>query len=173
MASYIDEDLLQRPLNGLTTSTELLNEQYSILTGPKTITSTDLDVDAFKAQPVDVSTEMYEIQQTVGNSDNIDAISPSTPDVENTTPEYYNGPRHTGKTIGSVAKEYGFPTSVQQTIDDAQDAVLGITKDLTQSGEKKESLYDILTKDNRLRGIGALLIITAVVAFIVKILAGT
>lgn len=174
MTSYMDDDVLGRPLNGLATSTEILNEQYNVLTGNETLRSTDLDADEFRAQPASVSREMFELKQTVGS---FDPPGPSTalqqPSTMETGPVYFDGPKKTGRTIGSIAHEYGLPTSVRQTFDDAEDAVFGVTRDLTQSKDSKESIYDIITKDNRLRGIGALLIIAAVVAFILKILAGT
>lgn len=165
---------MDQPLNGLATSTEILNEQYNILTGTETLRSTDLDADEFRAQPASVSRELFELKQTVGS---IDPPGPSTalqqPATVDPEPRYFDGPKQTGRTLGSIAQEYGLPTSVRQTFDDAEDAVLGVTRDLTQSKDTKESFYDIITKDNRLRGIGALLIIAAVVAFILKILAGT
>jgi hypothetical protein len=165
---------MDQPLNGLATSTEILNEQYNVLTGTETLRSTDLDADEFRAQPASVSRELFELKQTVGS---IDPPGPSTalqqPATVDPEPKYFDGPKQTGRTLGSIAQEYGLPTSVRQTVDDAEDAVLGVTRDLTQSKDTKESFYDIITKDNRLRGIGALLIIAAVVAFILKILAGT
>lgn len=165
---------MDQPLNGLATSTEILNEQYNVLTGRETLRSTDLDADEFRAQPASVSRELFELKQTVGS---IDPPGPSTalqqPGTVDPEPKYFDGPKQTGRTLGSIAQEYGLPTSVRQTVDDAEDAVLGVTRDLTQSKDTKESFYDIITKDNRLRGIGALLIIAAVVAFILKILAGT
>ena len=164
-------DLTTQPFNGLATATEIMNRQYNILTGTNTITSTDLDTDAFRVQPAPIQQELgVSLEQTVG--------TPGETPVDDTTstpadPQYFDGPRQTGKTVKTVAEDYGLPTSIKQTIDDAQDAVLGITKDLTQSQHEKVSLYEVITKDNRLRGIGALLIILAVVAFFVKILAGT
>lgn len=167
MASYMDQ-----PLNGLATSTEILNEQYNVLTGRETLRSTDLDADEFRAQPASVSRELFELKQTVGSVD-----PPSTalqqPATMEPEPKYFDGPKQTGRTLGTIAQEYGLPTSIRQTFDDAEDAVLGVTRDLTQTKDTKESFYDIITKDNRLRGIGALLIIAAVVAFILKILAAT
>jgi hypothetical protein len=164
---------MDQPLNGLATSTEILNEQYNVLTGTETLRSTDLDADEFRAQPASVSRELFELKQTVGS---IDPPGPSTALQQSATvdsdPKYFDGPKQTGRTIGSIAQEYGLPTSVRQSVDDAEDAVLGVTRDLTQK-DTKESLYDIITKDNRLRGIGILLILAAVVAFILKILAGT
>lgn len=161
-------DLTTQPFNGLATATEIMNRQYNILTGTKTITSTDLDTDSFRVQPAPIQQELgVSLEQTVGTP------VASTPSPETSDPQYFDGPRQTGRTVGTVAEQYGLPTSVKQTIDDAQDAVLGITKDLTQSQNEKVSLYEVITKDNRLRGIGALLIILAVVAFFVKILAGT
>jgi hypothetical protein len=165
---------MDQPLNGLATSTEILNEQYNVLTGNETLRSTDLDADEFRAQPASVSRELFELKQTVGS---IDPPGPSMALQQSAAvdsePKYFDGPKQTGRTLGSIAQEYGLPTSVRQTVDDAEDAVLGVTRDLTQSTDTRESFYDIITKDNRLRGIGALLIIAAVVAFILKILAGT
>lgn len=169
-------DFTTQPFNGLASATEILNVQYNILTG-EGIKSTDLDVDAFRVQPAAIQKEIgIPLQQTVGTGSMTDSetTTETTPSPETTEePQYFDGPRQSGRTLGTVAQEYGLPTSVKQTIDDAQDAVLGITKDLTQSQNEKVSLYEVFTKDNRLRGIGALLIIIAVVAFFVKILAGT
>lgn len=183
MSLYVDNDLLSKPLNGLATSTEILNEQYDIFSGTDgLVSSTDLDIDAFKSAPAALSPEekeLYELRQTINTETNpsVEArdlvLRPSLVEQNKMQPEYFDGPKWTGRTVKTVAETYGLPTSIQQTIDDAQDAVLGITRDLTKSHETKTSLYEIITKDNRLRGIGALLIIAAVIGFIIKILAGT
>lgn len=202
MSAYIDPDLLSAPLNGLTSATEIMNEQYNILTDSKQpISSSELDIDAFRAVPAEITSgdkPLYTLSETLTNpmtdGTTIPTLSPSslvlnpspsaTDLIETTTaapttapatrePQYFNGPKRTGKTIGSVAENYGLPTSIQQTIDDAQDAVLGITGDLVRARENKTSVYEIITKDNRLRGIGSLLILVAIVGFLVKILAGT
>ncbi|MGA1563845.1 MAG: hypothetical protein ACO35C_04410 [Pontimonas sp.] len=187
MSAYVD-DLLSQPLNGLASATEIMNEQYDILTSVnKPLSSSELDVDAFKAVPASISDAekpLYELKSTVSETfapstmetmpSMTDLIQQTTtPAPESTIKDYFDGPKRTGKTIGSVAEQYGLPTSFQQTIDDAQDAVLGITKDLVRSGETKTSVSEIITKDNRLRGIGMLLIITAILGFFIKILAGT
>lgn len=178
-ATYIDDDLLNRPLNGLVSSKEIMNQQLNALSGTKTLTAVDLDQDDFRAVPADLTPEqkrVYDLKLTVGDGAETTPVlsAASTPVVQSETqPQYFDGPARTDQSIRTVAEQYGLPTSVRQTIDDAQDAVLGISKDLTQQSTEKKSLYEILTQDNRLRGIGALLVITAIVAFIVKILAGT
>ena len=45
-------------------------------------------------------------------------------------------------------------------VDDAKEAVLGIPADITTG---REPLYDVVTKKNRLRGIGFLLVFIAVI----------
>jgi hypothetical protein len=174
-ATYIDDDLLSQPLNGLVSSKEIMNQQLNALTGTKTLTAVDLDQDQFRAVPADLTPEqkrVYDLKLTVGEgAESTPVMSAASQPV--TTQYYYDGPKRTGQSLKTVAEQYGLPMSVRETIDDAQDAVLGISRDLTQQSTEKKSFYEILTQDNRLRGIGALLVITAIVAFIVKILAGT
>jgi len=74
----------------------------------------------------------------------------------------YNGPKPTNDTLGQVAESYGMPSSFKSLIDDAQDAFVGIIGDLTKSKTEPMSYQDIFGKENRLRGLGSLLIIIGV-----------
>jgi len=173
MSTYIDDDLLSMSLNGLASSKEIMDRQLRISTGNTNIRAVDLDQDAFKAVPADLTGEkkvMFDLRQTVG------AGATDTPSIAASStqesPQYFDGPAKTGETVTTVAERYGLTGTVKQTIDDAQDAVLGITQDLTKQKEDKKPLHEILTQDNRLRGIGILLVCTAIMAFVIKILAG-
>lgn len=177
MSTYIEPDLLESPLNGLASSSEILNDQYRVMVDRKTISSTELDVDDFKAQPYSISgseKELYDLRQTIEDDGVMqDAVSLLQPKTETNKNKYYDGPGRTGENIKTVATRWGLPTSWSESMQEAEDVVLGIPRDLSVSRDTKTSVADILTKDNRLRGIALLLICIAITGFIVKILAGT
>jgi hypothetical protein len=56
-------------------------------------------------------------------------------------------------------------------LDDMQEAVLGITGDLTGKSDRK-SLGDILAHENRLRGLGALLVVGALAGLVIEFVSG-
>lgn len=171
---YIEADLLQAPLNGLASSSEILRNQYNVMVKRQTISSTELDMDDFKAVPYSIEgpqKDLYDLRQTIGEDAAQNAstfLQPST-----ITNKYYDGPKQTGENLKTVATRWGLPTSISQSIQDAESVVLGIPKDIAVSPDQTTSIADILTKDNRLRGIAILLICIAITGFIVKILAGT
>ena len=82
------------------------------------------------------------------------------------------GPKKTGKTLVDLGKKLGLPTSLGLLIDDMQEAVLGITGDVLGRSKERQSLADILTYKNRLRGLGALCIFVAVVAILLDAIVG-
>jgi len=176
MSLYVPDDLLQSPLNGLASSSEILNDQYRVMVDRKTISSTELDINEFKATPYAITgaqKDLYELKQTVGEDAAVQDSDTFLQPSKSLTNKYFDGPRQTGKTMKDVANKWGLPTSVSESVADAEDVVLGIPRDLSVSRDKKTSLTDILTKDNRLRGIAIILICLAITGFIVKILAGT
>lgn len=81
----------------------------------------------------------------------------------------YSGPAPTGRGIVDLLGLFGLPPSFATLFEDMQDAIVGITGDLTGSTSAggRESLAEILTHNNRLRGIGALFVLIAVVALVV------
>lgn len=85
----------------------------------------------------------------------------------------YDGPTPTGKGLNHLAESLGLPPSLGVLFEDMQEAIIGITRDLTGSSTERESLTEILTHENRLRGIGALLVLVAVVGLVIDSFAET
>jgi hypothetical protein len=83
----------------------------------------------------------------------------------------YDGPPKTGKTLGDLSIDLGLTGSFAELVDDMQEAVLGITADLTGKSDRK-SVGDILSHGNRLRGLGALLVLGAVAGLLVDFVSG-
>lgn len=75
----------------------------------------------------------------------------------------YDGPTPTGKGVSDLADTVGLPPSLGALFGDMQEAILGIAGDLMGSSTERESLADILTYNNRLRGLGSMCVIIAVV----------
>lgn len=73
----------------------------------------------------------------------------------------YDGPTPTGKGISDLAESLGLPPTFTDLFADMQEAVLGIAGDLMGSSTERQSLAEILTHNNRLRGIGAMLVLIA------------
>lgn len=82
-------------------------------------------------------------------------------DEEGFEEDEYDGPPRTGKELGDLMESVGLPPSVGTMFDDMQDAIMGIASDLSGNNAERTSLGDILTHDNRLRGLGALLVLVA------------
>ena len=83
----------------------------------------------------------------------------------------YDGPPKTGKTLRDLSIDLGLTGSFAELVDDMQEAVLGITADLTGKSDRK-SVGDILAHGNRLRGLGALLVLGAVAGLLVDFVSG-
>lgn len=77
----------------------------------------------------------------------------------------WDGPPKTGKGLKDMFTGLGMPDSLEDAFGDMQEAVLGIARDLS-SGEKK-SLRDVLTEGDRMRGLGLILVLVAIVGLIV------
>ena len=84
----------------------------------------------------------------------------------------YDGPAKTGKTLKDLAVDLGAPDSLGTLIDDMQEAIIGIVGDLVNNKGDRTSIADILGHDNRLRGIGALCILVALVGMTFDSIAG-
>lgn len=152
--------------NGLITSEEILNKQREILATP---TSVDISSGIKSAPAVipDSEKHLYSLQTETEKEQ-------QNQTMKEKELRYYDGPTPTGESIKSVAQKYHLPTSVSQTMADAEDAILGITKDLTNnSKDEKKSFMDIITEKNRLRGIGIILICVASMVSILILLAKT
>jgi len=78
----------------------------------------------------------------------------------------YDGPPLTGKGVSDLVESLGMPSSIGQLFSEMQEAVLGITSDLMGNSSERESLADILTHNNRMRGIGAMLVSIAVIGLL-------
>lgn len=86
---------------------------------------------------------------------------------------YYDGPAKNATGVGDILERGGLYVSPGQLLKDAEDALLGIIHDLTRMHADNLSLHDILVKNNRLRGLGSLLIVVAVVGLLLKLLVKT
>jgi hypothetical protein len=85
----------------------------------------------------------------------------------------YDGPDKTGKTLKDLAMDLGAPDSVGTLLDDMQDAVLGIVGDLVNPNPERTSLAEILGHENRLRGIGALCVLVAIIGIVLDSAVGS
>lgn len=84
----------------------------------------------------------------------------------------YDGPAKTGKTLKDLAMDLGAPDSVGSLIDEMQEAIIGITGDLVNNTSGRTSIADILGHENRLRGIGALFVLAALVGMMFDSISG-
>jgi hypothetical protein len=133
------------PFNGLATSSDILREQTKRLG----ITEEELEM-------LPDVTDAKETTATDGTTQ-----KPQQPQL------VYDGPVDTKKTIGEMLSEYGFPESAAGLVSSAEDAIIGIPKDL---GKAEEPVWTILTKDARLQGLGALAIIVAAIIGLINLL---
>lgn len=104
------------------------------------------------------------------------ALTPSNELVKETTPPddvEYDGPDKTGKTLKDLAMDLGAPDSVGTLLDDMQDAVIGIVGDLVNPKPERTSLAEILGHENRLRGLGALCVLVAIVGIVLDSAVGS
>jgi len=75
----------------------------------------------------------------------------------------YDGPAKTGKTLKDLALDLGAPESLGAVLDDMQEAIIGIVNDLVNNDGTRTSFGDIIGHENRLRGIGALMVLAALI----------
>lgn len=168
-APYVDTDLyMDTPFNALTKSSDIIENQLRDLG-----ISLDTD-DPVSAQTTSSGPTMQPLESipTIPQTPldalfNMDNTTPTSAPSDTTTEiqkdrVVYNGPKPTNDTLGQVAESYGIPSSFKSLIDDAQDAFVGIIGDLTKSKTEPMSYQDIFGKENRLRGLGSLLIIIGV-----------
>lgn len=85
---------------------------------------------------------------------------PAEEDVE------YDGPEKTGKTLKDLALDLGAPDSLGSVLDEMQEAIIGIVGDLVNNKGDRTSIADILGHENRLRGLGALCVLGALVGLV-------
>jgi len=155
--------------NGLVSSKEILAQQDTML--EPTSASIWKDFTASPASIPDDEKQLYSLTSTINTNEESQTAGTQTTTVNEK--KYYDGPTPTGQNLVKIANEYHLPTSLSESLNDAQDAVLGITRDLTKSGEERKSLLEIISQDNRLRGIGLVLICVACVTSILILLAKT
>lgn len=86
---------------------------------------------------------------------------------------YYDGPAKNARGVEDITRVAGLNVSPGQLLKDAEDGLLGIIHDLTRMQRDELSLHDIFVKDNRLRGLGSLLVVVAVVGLLLKLLVKT
>lgn len=84
----------------------------------------------------------------------------------------YDGPAKTGKTLKDLALDLGAPESLGSLLDDMQEAIVGIAGDLVNNDGSRTGIADILGHQNRLRGIGALLVLVALVGIALDMTVG-
>lgn len=89
--------------------------------------------------------------------------SSSSSGAPHTEATEYDGPDRTDKTLKDLAKDLGAPDSIGTLLDDMQDAIIGIVGDFVSPTPERTGLAQILGHGNRLRGIGALCVLVALV----------
>lgn len=85
----------------------------------------------------------------------------------------YDGPPKTGKSLKDLAMDLGAPESIGMLIDEMQEALIGIIGDLINNTGERTSIADILGHENRLRGLGALCILIALVGLAIDSTVGS
>lgn len=110
--------------------------------------------------------------ETVQTSTAADFVGPQQ-NLDETDATEWDGPAPTGKGISDLFESIGAPSSMSQLFEEMQGAVLGITSDLVGGNSERESITDILTHGTRLRGIGAMLVLIAVVGLALDAFAET
>lgn len=148
------------PLNGLATTADIIEEQmraYGVVLN---------DQNTFD----DLTDEGSTTRDTYWETSPPDATTsaptaaPSPPDAD---AYVYDGPADTGTPFGTILASYGIPTSAASLITKAEEALIGIPDDIRKGDE---SIVQILTKDARLQGIGAALIIVAVIIGMIQVI---
>lgn len=84
----------------------------------------------------------------------------------------YDGPPRRDSSFGDALSAYGMPQSFGELFADAEEAFIGIVSDLNKAGGSGQemSLADIFTKNDRMRGLGALFIVIALVGIVLQTL---
>lgn len=100
----------------------------------------------------DKTTKLYETQSAPGKEEG----------------KVFDGPGDKGNTFGDVLTSYGLPASIGEILSDAEEAFSGIIYDLNHINENRMSVYEILVKNNRLRGLGAIFVVIAVAGIILN-----
>ena len=142
------------PFNGLAAPSEIIDEQMRRLG----ILPSDFDFN--DTMMSDTSTN----PATTASGATTDAPVPSTVPVRDII---YDGPADTKKTMGEMLEQYGVPTSAGTLLTAAESAIIDIPRELYDA---KEPVWEILTKEERLQGIGALLIVVAVIIGVISLL---
>lgn len=108
-----------------------------------------------------------------GLATSVDIIEKQNPPQTTPKPQMETlGPRKTGKTLLDLGVAIGLPRNLALLIDDMQEAVLGIIGDITSPKSERRSVSAILTHENRLRGLGVLLILVSMVGLFLEALVG-
>ena len=142
------------PLNGLATTADIIEEQmrsYGVVLN---------DQNTFDELTDAGTTTRDAYWETTSPPDA--TTSPPAADTY-----VYDGPADTGTPFGTILASYGIPTSAASLITKAEEALIGIPDDIRKGDE---SIVQILTKDSRLQGIGAALIIVAVIIGMIQVI---
>lgn len=202
LSSWVTQDLIKsRPYNGLTPSEMIISDQNSRILGiddfsvePTSAMDRKDLLAAYGPQPIpaDLAKTMSpdgkaavagvngrslasgfwepSVPQTKRNSDDI------IPRDEESKPRswMYDGPeRNDASSVTRIMDDVGLPTSFKRVLGDAEAALVGITSDLTSSTSSEKSVSDIFLSDGRMRGLGSLLIIAAIIGIVFRALFGT
>lgn len=183
---------LDLPYNGLTASSDIILDQmrkYGIdLENSIEPDGADLTVTENAARLTAEESTLYDLRNTDERSDAVRTLvsQASVPidkyaDNDPITTLYgnqsssapvgkaegvFDGPKDKGNTFGDVLTSYGLPTSFGEVLSDAEEAFSGIIYDLNHIHENQTSVYEIFAKNNRLRGLGAIFIVIAVVSIL-------
>lgn len=88
--------------------------------------------------------------------------------------EEWDGPPKTGKTFGDLLVSFGLPDSFGTMLEDMNEAFVGLLGDLSgSSGNNQKSLGRALTDNNRLRGLGGILVLIGLVGLLIDALGGS
>lgn len=197
--STIDESMYTNlPYNGLATSSEIILNQMKELGveldetepsgGDSTLTqniatltpdeSRELDLRQYderdEAIRVLASKQSVPIDRSKGDDRGVDLAGPTVTNITTSAPaartSFYDGPPETKRTLGTVLTSYGLPKTFGELLSDAEEAFTGIVYDLNHIHENRLSIYDILVKNNRLRGLGAIFVVTAIIGILLNII---
>ena len=198
--SWVTKDLIQsKPYNGLTPSDMLVGDQNNRIlgiddfySGPQSASERRSMLAAYGPQPIpsDLAASMSPngvagVAGVNGRSltsgfwqpsfleNREETSSPTTESSKLPKGWMYDGPPRSDASVTKMLDDLGFPTSVRGLVGDAEAALMGITSDLTSSTTSQKSVSDIFLSDGRMRGLGSLLIIAAVVGITFKALFGT
>lgn len=149
------------PLNGLATTADIIEEQmrsYGVVLN---------DQNTFDELTDDGTTTRDAYWETTSPPDATTSAPTATPSPPAADAYVYDGPADTGTPFGTILASYGIPTSAASLITKAEEALIGIPDDIRKGDE---SIVQILTKDSRLQGIGAALIIVAVIIGMIQVI---